>query len=56
LAQDGTWLALKGRFPQDELTAVPAEFRVEDVIALRVPGLDADRHLVVIRRQPSRGG
>ena len=56
LAQNGTWLALKGRFPQDELTAVPAEFRVEDVIALRVPGLDADRHLVVIRRQPSRGG
>jgi 16S rRNA (guanine527-N7)-methyltransferase len=56
LAQDGTWLALKGRFPQDELTAVPAEFRVVDVIALRVPGLDADRHLVVIRRQPSRGG
>jgi len=55
LAPDGTWLALKGRFPQDELTAVPAEFRVEDVIALRVPGLDADRHLVVIRRQPSRG-
>jgi len=54
--QDGTWLALKGRFPQDELTAVPAEFRVEDVIALRVPGLDADRHLVVIRRQPPRGG
>jgi len=56
LARNGTWLALKGRFPQDELTAVPAEFRVEDVIALRVPGLDADRHLVVIRRQPPRGG
>lgn len=56
LASDGTWLALKGRFPQDELAAVPAEFRVEDVIELRVPGLDADRHLVVIRRQPPRDG
>lgn len=56
LARDGTWLALKGRFPQDELAAVPTEFRVQDVIALRVPGLDADRHLVVIRRQPSRDG
>jgi 16S rRNA (guanine527-N7)-methyltransferase len=50
LARDGTWLALKGRFPQDELAAVPADFRVADVIALRVPGLDADRHLVVIKR------
>lgn len=49
LAPEGTWLALKGRIPQDELSAVPAEFRVEDVIALSVPGLDADRHLVVIK-------
>ncbi len=56
LAPDGTWLALKGRFPQDELNAVPAEFRVEEVIALRVPGLDAERHLVVIRRQSSSDG
>jgi len=53
LAQDGTWLALKGRFPQDELAAVPAEFVVDDVVALRVPGLDAERHLVVIKRRVS---
>lgn len=49
LAPNGTWLALKGRFPQDELDAVPAPFRVAGVIALDVPGLDADRHLVVIK-------
>jgi 16S rRNA (guanine527-N7)-methyltransferase len=53
LAPDGTWLALKGRFPQEELAAVPADFRVEDVIALRVPGLDAERHLVIIKRRVS---
>jgi len=51
LAQDGIWLALKGRFPQDELAAVPAEFVVDDVIALRVPGLDAERHLVIVKRR-----
>jgi len=50
LAENGAWLALKGRFPQDELSAIPAPFRVDNVVALRVPGLDAERHLVVIKR------
>lgn len=50
LAADGVWLALKGRFPQDELEAVPAGFRVEAVVPLAVPGLDAERHVVVVKR------
>ena len=50
LATDGRWLALKGRYPQDELAALPEGFRVEEIVALRVPGLDAERHLVVLRR------
>jgi 16S rRNA (guanine527-N7)-methyltransferase len=50
LASDGVWLALKGRFPQDELVALPAGFRVDVIKPLAVPGLDAERHVVVIRR------
>ncbi len=50
LAADGVWLALKGRFPEDELAAVPPGFAVEKVDALAVPGLDAERHVVVIKR------
>jgi 16S rRNA (guanine527-N7)-methyltransferase len=50
LAPDGVWLALKGRFPQDELAAVPTGFRVDAVIPLAVPGLDAERHVVVIKQ------
>lgn len=50
LAPEGNWLALKGRFPQDELDALPAGFRVAAVERLDVPGLDADRHVVVIKR------
>lgn len=50
LAPGGLWLALKGRFPQDELEQVPPGFRVEAIERLRVPGLDADRHVVAIRR------
>ena len=50
LAPQGVWLALKGRFPQDELAALPVGFRVDQIIALDVPGLEAQRHVVVIRR------
>jgi len=50
LAPDGRWLAFKGRYPQDELAALPEGFRVEEIVALCVPGLDAERHLVVLRR------
>lgn len=50
LSADGRWLALKGRFPQDEIDKLPTGFEVESVHELNVPGLDADRHLVIIKR------
>lgn len=50
LAPAGVWLAMKGQIEADELAQVPAAFRVEAVHALDVPGLDAQRHLVEIRR------
>lgn len=53
LAPDGVWLAMKGRAPEDELDAVPREFRVEKVVTLNVPGLDAERHLVILKRSAS---
>lgn len=52
LGPDGRWLALKGRFPQDELDALPSGFEVEAIHRLEVPGLDAERHLVIIKRSP----
>lgn len=51
LAPDGRWLALKGRFPDDELAGVPDAFEVEKTIELEVPGLDAERHVVILRRR-----
>ena len=50
LAADGRWLALKGRFPQDELENLPAGFAIEAVHRLNIPGLEAERHLVIIKR------
>ncbi len=52
LKSEGRWLALKGRFPQDELDNLPVGFSIEAVHRLDVPGLDAERHLVIIKRTP----
>ncbi|MFC4765557.1 16S rRNA (guanine(527)-N(7))-methyltransferase RsmG [Dyella koreensis] len=50
LAPHGIWLAMKGKQPDDELPGVPAGFAVQGMHALAVPGLEAQRHLVVIGR------
>ena len=49
LAQDGVWLAMKGKHPADELAAMPAGIEVFHVEQLQVPGLDAQRCLVWMR-------
>lgn len=46
LAPGGTWMAMKGREPVDELAALPAGVAVERVEPISVPGLDAQRCLV----------
>jgi 16S rRNA (guanine527-N7)-methyltransferase len=45
-APDGRLLAMKGKRPDEELPAIPKSFRVVAVHRLRLPGLDAERHLV----------
>jgi len=45
----GNLLAMKGVYPHDELAQLPAEYRQVEVVALNVPGLEAQRHLVIIR-------
>jgi len=46
-APHGRFLLMKGVFPQEELAAVTGGYQAE-VKALRVPGLDAARHLVIV--------
>ena len=50
LAADGVLLAMKGARPDDEISALPAGWALREMHALKVPGLDAERHLVVIGR------
>jgi 16S rRNA (guanine527-N7)-methyltransferase len=45
----GVWMALKGKHPQDEIAALPADIDVFHVEQLTVPGLDAERCIVWMR-------
>jgi len=47
---DGLWLAMKGVYPDDELAAMPKTFTLRASHRLQVPGVDAERHLLVISR------
>jgi 16S rRNA (guanine527-N7)-methyltransferase len=48
LAQNGGWAAMKGQ-PEKELEHLPIGVRVERIIPLQVPGLDAARCLVILK-------
>jgi 16S rRNA (guanine527-N7)-methyltransferase len=50
LTPDGKWLAMKGVYPSAEVERLPAGVHVAERIALALPGVDAERHLIVIRR------
>ena len=50
VATGGRLLAMKGRYPDGELTGVPGTWEVTDVVGLKVPGLAGDRHMVVMQR------
>jgi 16S rRNA (guanine527-N7)-methyltransferase len=56
LADEGRWLALKGRADQDEIAGVPDEFRVIAVRQVRVPGTEANRCVIELARSSSRNG
>jgi len=49
LAPDGRWLAMKGVRPDAELESLPVDIVVEAIIPLHVPGLDAERHLIILK-------
>jgi 16S rRNA (guanine527-N7)-methyltransferase len=50
LAPGGVIAAMKGVYPFEEIERIPPDFRVRQVHVLAVPGLDAERHLVLIER------
>ncbi|OGU19786.1 MAG: 16S rRNA (guanine(527)-N(7))-methyltransferase [Hydrogenophilales bacterium RIFOXYD1_FULL_62_11] len=48
LRPGGRWLAMKGLIPHEEIATLPDWVRVSANHELRVPGLEASRHLIVL--------
>ena len=53
LAEGGVWMAMKGKHPQDEINALPADVKVFHVEPLTVPGLDVERCMVWMKAADS---
>jgi len=50
LAQNGKLYAMKGLASEDEMSRLPSGWAVLECARLSVPGLDAQRHLIVLER------
>jgi 16S rRNA (guanine527-N7)-methyltransferase len=50
----GRLLAMKGRYPTDELAHIPSGWKLAEVHRLNIPGLDEQRHLVELCRSHDR--
>ena len=48
VARDGCLLAMKGKYPADEITALPNNWSATLTEKVTVPGLDAERHFVIL--------
>jgi 16S rRNA (guanine527-N7)-methyltransferase len=56
LAEQGVWMGMKGKHPADEMAALPASVEVFHVEQLVVPGLDAQRCIVWMRKVAGGNG
>ena len=48
LVPEGRWLAMKGVFPGDEIARLPEDVTVSEAHRLTIPGVDAERHLIIL--------
>lgn len=53
--EGGQVLAMKGEYPREELCQIPIGYRLERVTALQIPGLEAARHVVLLRKEAGFG-
>lgn len=51
VTENGEFIALKGQFPKRELQGIPAQFTMRACHRIAVPGLDAQRHVIILKKQ-----
>ena len=55
LAENGQWLAMKGQVPHEELEDLEIKLnkviKIKNIIPLKVAGLEAERHLLILEQQ-----
>lgn len=49
LVNNSQVLAMKGIYPLAELESIPASYKLEQVEPLQVPGMDVERHLIILK-------
>ena len=54
-SENGKMLAMKGVYPMTEIECMEDKSLIDDVVALKVPGLDAERHLVIMHAAEDSG-
>lgn len=50
LADGGVWMAMKGKLPEEEMSALPSMAQVFHVEQLSVPGLNAERCMIWLKK------
>ena len=51
LSEDGRWLAMKGKFPDQEIAELPSDIEVEKKLLLTLGNGKIERVLIVLKRK-----
>jgi 16S rRNA (guanine527-N7)-methyltransferase len=51
LCSDGKLIAMKGKYPEEELHSIPDHYVIQDVTRLDIQGIKIERHIVRLFRQ-----
>lgn len=51
LNSSGIFIAMKGKYPEEELSRLPDRFKVETIQPITMQGMDVDRHLIIMRKK-----
>lgn len=54
LCDQGLEIAMKGKFPQEELDDIPPHFMAKSTTRLSIKGMNAERHIVCLRKVSNR--